>query len=82
MSEPIRRLYRSRVDGLAAGLCAGIADYLRVDPTVVRFAAVALTILTAIVPCILVYLAGWILVPREPLPVHEASPAAQAHGAG
>ena len=35
-----RRLYRSRSDRMIAGVCAGIADYFEVDPTLVRLLAV------------------------------------------
>ena len=31
-----RRLYRSRTDRKIAGVCGGLAQYLNVDPTVVR----------------------------------------------
>lgn len=31
-----RTLYRSKSNRMIAGVCAGLADYLNVDPTVVR----------------------------------------------
>ncbi|MBP5280577.1 MAG: PspC domain-containing protein [Erysipelotrichaceae bacterium] len=31
-----KKLYRSTIDKKIAGVCAGIADYLEVDPTLVR----------------------------------------------
>jgi phage shock protein C len=33
--EP-KKLYRSNTDKVIAGVCAGIADYINLDPTVVR----------------------------------------------
>lgn len=33
--EP-KRLYRSNSDKMVCGVCGGIAEYLNVDPTVVR----------------------------------------------
>lgn len=36
MSDDIKRLYRSRDDRMVAGVCAGLADYIGVDPTIVR----------------------------------------------
>ncbi len=55
---------RRRRDGrLVAGVAAGLADYLGLDPTVVRLGLVALTLLGgAGVP---VYAAAWVLVPEE-----------------
>ena len=43
----------------------------------VRLATVVVTFVTGIVPGVLAYLAGWILVPQEPLPIQYAAPAAQ-----
>ena len=36
----MKRIYRSR-SGKILGVCKGIADYLEVDPTIIRLAAVA-----------------------------------------
>lgn len=69
MNQPIKRIYRSRIDGQLAGVCAGIGIYAGVDPVVVRLFAVFATILTGLVPGILAYLAAWIIVPAEPAPV-------------
>ena len=32
----VKRLYRSRNDRMIAGVCAGLAEYLDIDPTIVR----------------------------------------------
>ena len=31
-----KRLYRSRDDRMIAGVCAGLSEYIDIDPTVVR----------------------------------------------
>ncbi len=36
MSKEYKRLYRSVDDRMIAGVCAGIADYFDVDPTLIR----------------------------------------------
>ena len=36
MTDNIKRLYRSRSDRMLAGVAAGLADYLDVDPTLIR----------------------------------------------
>lgn len=36
MSDDIKRLCRSRDDRMIAGVCAGLAEYISVDPTIVR----------------------------------------------
>ena len=32
----IKRLYRSRHDRMISGVCAGLAEYLAIDPTIIR----------------------------------------------
>ena len=36
MSNEYKRLYRSVDDRMIAGVCAGVADYFSVDPTLIR----------------------------------------------
>jgi phage shock protein PspC (stress-responsive transcriptional regulator) len=36
MTNEYKRLYRSVDDRMIAGVCAGIADYFDIDPTIVR----------------------------------------------
>jgi len=59
-----RPLRRSRSDRMLGGVCAGIADYLRVDPTLIRVGFAVLTIVTWGV-ALLVYLVAWLLMPEE-----------------
>lgn len=66
------RPFRRRRDGrLVAGVAAGLADYLEVDPTIVRLGLVALTLLGgAGVP---LYAAAWLLVPEQGAPESMAA---------
>lgn len=32
----VKRLYRSRNDRMISGVCAGLAEYIDIDPTIVR----------------------------------------------
>lgn len=57
-----RRLVRSNDDRMIAGVCGGIADYLGVDPTLVRI-GFALLSLTGI--GLIAYMLGWVLLPEE-----------------
>jgi len=56
---PIFRPVRGR---MLAGVAAGAADYLNVDPTIVR---IALAVLAVAGPGVPLYLAGWLLIPDE-----------------
>ena len=60
-----KRLTRSRKDKIIAGICGGMADYMIVDPTIVRLVFALATFFTAVFPGILIYLIMWIVVPKE-----------------
>jgi len=59
---------RSALDRRFAGVCAGLAEYFGVDPTVVRLLWVFVTLVTGVVPGILAYLIGWMIMPLAPIP--------------
>jgi phage shock protein C len=59
------RLTRSR-NKLIAGVCAGLAEWLGWDVTVIRLLYVLVSILSAGFPGILVYIIMWIVMPLEP----------------
>ncbi len=58
-----RRLVRSSDDRMVAGVCSGVADYLGVDPTIVRLAAVVGTVL-GFGTLLIAYLVAWVLMPE------------------
>lgn len=65
MAENAKRLYRSKKNKLICGVCAGIAEYFNIDPTVVRLIYILLTIFTAVAPFVIIYLIMWIIVPER-----------------
>jgi phage shock protein C len=70
-----RRLYRSRTDVVWTGVAGGVAQWLNVDPSIVRVAWVILTFPTAGMAALL-YLVMWLVVPVEPAPAATAAPGA------
>jgi phage shock protein C len=63
--EPeIRRLYRSGNDRILGGVCGGIAEYLDVDPVIIRLLWVISIFAWGF--GILAYLIAWIIIPRNP----------------
>jgi|AMZC01.1.fsa_nt_AMZC01000964.1_56 phage shock protein C len=60
-----KRLYRSTQDRMFAGVCGGIGEYLDVDPTLVRLAFVALTLLSS-GSGLVIYLILMLIVPERP----------------
>ncbi len=62
--NPRKRLYRSRKQRSLAGVCGGIAEYLDVDPSLVRIAWVILSMAGG--PAVLLYIVMAAVVPEEP----------------
>jgi phage shock protein C len=73
-----KRLMRSVTDVKIAGVCAGVADYFDVDPTVVRLIWVLLVIFPVpFVPAFLGYLIAWMIMPKALLPLPATVPAGE-----
>jgi phage shock protein PspC (stress-responsive transcriptional regulator) len=64
------RLTRSVNDRQIAGVCAGLADYVHLDPTIVRVVCAVLAIYPgAIIGGIIAYAIGWIVIPENHAPM-------------
>lgn len=59
------RLMRSRVNRKIAGVCAGVAEHLDLDTSLVRILWVFLTLASGLCPGILAYVLAWIIIPEE-----------------
>ena len=58
-----KRLYKSNTDKKLDGVCAGIANYFNIDPTLIRLAWVIFTLAGG---CgLIAYIIAAILMPRE-----------------
>ena len=62
-SAPPRRLARSSRHKMIAGVCGGLAEYFKLDPTAVRVAYVILSIISAAFPGILAYIILMFVMP-------------------
>jgi len=62
---PAKKLARSRSDRKIAGVCGGFADYLDLDPTLVRILWLMLVFFAGW--GVLGYIIAWIVMPEEPL---------------
>jgi phage shock protein C len=58
-----RPLRRSRRHRMIAGVCGGLAEWLRWDPTLVRVLYVVVSVASVAFPGILVYVILWLVVP-------------------
>ncbi len=59
-----KKLYRSNRDKKLAGVCAGIAEYFEIDPTMVRIATVVLAFTPF--PVVLAYILFALIIPIDP----------------
>ena len=62
----MKRLYKSKTDKMVSGVCGGIASYLNIDPTIVRVVWALVSVFSAAVPGLLVYIICEVVIPDEP----------------
>ena len=63
MNKP-KKLYRSAHDKLLGGVCAGLAHYFNIDPTIMRLIYVMFTLITGGVG-LFCYLLLWVITPKQ-----------------
>jgi phage shock protein C len=59
-----KKLYKSSKNKMIDGVCAGVAEYFGIDPTLVRLGAVVLTCAGG--SGVLAYLIAACIIPRNP----------------
>jgi phage shock protein C len=57
------RITRSRDDRMLAGVVGGLAQYFGIDATLARIVFVVVSVVSAAVPGILIYLLLWLIIP-------------------
>lgn len=77
MKKTLRKSYSNK---MVCGVCGGVAEYLNLDPTLVRLAFVALSIIFG--SGLLAYIVAAIIMPEgQPDHSRDIIPAAEAHAA-
>ena len=66
MTDDRKRLYKSRSDRRLFGVLGGVAEYVGLDPSLIRIAYVFITLFTLGLPGILFYFLMAIIIPRAP----------------
>jgi len=59
-----RRIYRSKKNRMIAGVCGGIAEYLNIDPAIVRLIMALLVLANGL--GIILYILAVIIIPEKP----------------
>jgi phage shock protein C len=63
MDQSGKKLYRSVTDRKIGGICGGLAEYLNIDPTILRLLFVLGLLLVG--GTFWVYLIMWIVIPEQ-----------------
>jgi len=61
----MKKLYLSKTDKKLAGICGGLGELLDFDPTIIRLIFVFATLATGLIPMLIVYLVGWMIIPQQ-----------------
>ena len=61
----MKKLERSTNNKQIAGVCGGIAEYFKLDPTLIRVGFVLLTIFTGFFPGIIAYIVLIVVMPTK-----------------
>ncbi len=61
----MKRIYRSQKNKKIAGIFGGLGELFDIDPTLLRLLFVFIGLATGIIPFIVAYLVGWIIIPKE-----------------
>jgi phage shock protein C len=59
-----KKLYRIPSEGMIAGICAGLGEYLDLDPTILRLVFVLLAFGGG--SGVLIYIIMWLIIPIKP----------------
>ena len=62
----MKTLYLSRTNKKILGICGGIGETYDIDPTLIRLILIFLCVTTAILPILITYLVGWMVIPDKP----------------
>jgi len=62
----MKKLYRSQKDKMIAGICGGLGEMFVIDSTLIRLALVFIGLATGVLPIIVAYIVGWIIIPIAP----------------
>jgi len=60
----MKKIYRSQEDRKIAGILGGLGELFDIDPTLLRLLFVFIGLATGIIPLIVAYLIGWIIIPK------------------
>lgn len=51
---------------MIAGICGGLGEMFEIDPTLIRLGLVFIGLVTGVLPFVIAYIVGWIIIPINP----------------
>lgn len=60
----MKRLYKSQTNKMICGVCGGVAEYLNIDPTIIRL--IWAVLILAVGTGLLAYIIAAIIMPENP----------------
>lgn len=60
-----KKLYRSSNNKMLSGVCAGFADFIGIDPTIVRVIYALVSLFTGGFPGVIIYIMLSIIIPED-----------------
>lgn len=61
----MKKLYRNEENKIVSGILGGIAEYLEIDPVVIRVLFVLITVLTGFFPAMIFYVVSLFIIPKK-----------------
>ena len=60
----MKKIYRSQEDRKIAGILGGLGELFDIDPTLLRLLFVFIGLATGVIPLMVAYFIGWIIIPK------------------
>ena len=61
----MKKIYLSKDNKKIAGVFGGLGEHFEVDPTILRLIFIFITIFTGIMPGVITYFVGWMIMPKD-----------------
>ncbi|OHA88789.1 MAG: hypothetical protein A2653_03255 [Candidatus Zambryskibacteria bacterium RIFCSPHIGHO2_01_FULL_43_25] len=61
----MKKLYRSSTNKIFGGIFGGLGEYTGVDPVLLRFVYVLISVFSGLIPGVIVYLASLVIIPKK-----------------
>ncbi len=65
MSERVKKLYKSKENRVLSGVLGGLGEYFEVDPVLLRFAWIVISVFTGFVPGVIAYVFAALIIPKK-----------------